>query len=156
MSRSLVVERRGVPSVVPTTSVPSAEPTTERVGSCYTAPLRGRVGTVQGFLRTVITVSNGRVGCRMCSVLQRWTLLYALSVPSTSNPALHTSLVTVCRTRPLQRYRINWHIICGPCETNALSQEGAEKRDLLCTLDGLCAIQILLGRDNDPSPGGGL
>jgi hypothetical protein len=56
-------------------------------------------------------------------------------------------------------YRIYWHIShppCGPCETNDLSQEEGAYSKGIYYVDGLCAIQMLLGRDSDPSPGGGL
>ena len=44
--------------------------------------------------------------------------------------------------------------LCGPCKTNALSLGGLlEKR--IYSGDGLCAIQILLGRVSDPPLEGG-
>jgi hypothetical protein len=45
--------------------------------------------------------------------------------------------------------------LCGPCETNALSQEGTLEKGFYY-VDGLCAIRILLGRDSNPSNQGDL
>jgi hypothetical protein len=44
--------------------------------------------------------------------------------------------------------------LCGPCETD--DSLGGTYSKGIYYVDGLCAIQILLGRDSDPSPGGDL
>ena len=56
------------------------------------------------------------------------------------------------------KYRINWHIsplYVARARQMTLSRGGIIEKGIYY-VDGLCAIQILLGRDSDPLPGGGV
>jgi hypothetical protein len=67
-------------------------------------------------------------------------------------------VLSIVITTILSNYRINWHIsphYVARARQMTLSKVGLIEMGIYY-VDGLCAIQILLGRDSDPSPGGDL